>query len=45
MPSAPDLLNLAALLLAGIAGALLCDPFAETVRLVAARVRTDQRRR
>ena len=45
MPFALDLLNFAALILAGIAGALLCDPFSNAVRLVAARVRTERRRR
>jgi hypothetical protein len=45
MPIAHDLLSFSALILAGIAGALLAKPVSGAVRVVAERVRIDDRRR
>jgi hypothetical protein len=44
MPIASDLLNLAALILAGITGALLYTPAANAARLVPERLRMGRRR-
>jgi hypothetical protein len=44
MPFASDLLNLAALILAGIAGALLTGTVTSAVRLVPERLRVRRRR-
>jgi len=44
MPIASDLLNFAALILAGISGALLYTPAANAARLVPQRLRISRRR-
>ncbi len=40
-----DLANFSVLLLSGVAGALICDPFGRALKLAARRIRTSNARR